>query len=72
MFVCICNGYRESEIVEVAKEGLGDVQEVYLCLGSGPCCGRCLEHGQAVIDRALAALTTCTISRPLASGLGVA
>jgi len=50
MYVCICNGYRESELREVAAEGVARAEDAYFALGSGPCCGRCLEVAQAVID----------------------
>lgn len=50
MYVCICNGYRESEIREVAGEGVTCAQDAYMALGSGPCCGRCLDVAQALID----------------------
>ena len=50
MYVCICNGYREAEIREVAGEGITRAQDAYMALGNGPCCGRCLDVAQAVID----------------------
>lgn len=58
MYVCICNGYRESEIREVAGEGARRAEDAYLALGSGPCCGRCLEVAQAVIDSSLEPATS--------------
>ena len=53
MYVCLCNGYRESEIREVASEGISCATEAYLALGAGPCCGRCLPFAQQVIDDTL-------------------
>ena len=50
MYVCLCNGYRESEIREVAESGVRCAQEVYLTLGNGPCCGTCLECAQEIVD----------------------
>lgn len=53
MYVCICNGYRESEIRQTARAGgLSCPVKVYEALGSGPCCGTCLPMAQEVIDDA--------------------
>lgn len=54
MYVCICNGYRESEIEQTARaSGLNCPIAVYNVLGSGPCCGTCLPMAQDVINDAL-------------------
>lgn len=50
MYVCLCNGYRDAEIREVAESGLRCVEEVYLTLGNGPCCGSCLDFAQGIVD----------------------
>ncbi len=50
MYVCLCNGYRESELRAVAREGISVANEAYEALGNGPCCGRCLDTAQALID----------------------
>lgn len=50
MYVCLCNGYRDAEIREVAESGLRCVKEVYLTLGNGPCCGSCLDYAQDIVD----------------------
>lgn len=50
MYVCICNGYRESELRTVAREGAATAEDAYLSLGEGPCCGRCLPYAQEVVD----------------------
>lgn len=50
MYVCICNGYRESELRTVAREGAVTAEDAYLSLGEGPCCGRCLPYAQEVVD----------------------
>lgn len=54
MYVCVCNGYRESEIEQTARaSGLSCPVAVYQALGSGPCCGTCLPMAQDVINDAL-------------------
>ncbi|MBK8158792.1 MAG: (2Fe-2S)-binding protein [Rhodospirillaceae bacterium] len=51
MYVCICNGYRESEIEQTARaSGLSCPVAVYQVLGSGPCCGTCLPMAQDIIN----------------------
>ena len=50
MYVCICNGYRDSELREVASEGFRTVPEAYCALGNGPCCGKCIDVAQAILD----------------------
>ncbi|WP_374650238.1 bacterioferritin-associated ferredoxin [Dongia sp.] len=51
MYVCICNGYRDSEIARTAQaSGLTCPRKVYELLGSGPCCGTCLPTAQEIID----------------------
>lgn len=50
MYVCLCNGYRESELRAVAREGHATASDAYLALGNGPCCGTCLDFAQGVID----------------------
>ena len=50
MYVCVCNGYRDGEIREVAESGVRCAHEAYLTLGNGPCCGTCLPHAQGIVD----------------------
>lgn len=50
MYVCVCNGYRESELRDIARQGVGCAREAYGRLGRPPCCGRCLEFAQQIID----------------------
>lgn len=53
MYVCICNGYRTSEIEKTAQSsGLTCPVAVYEALGSGPCCGTCLPTAQSIINDA--------------------
>ena len=50
MYVCLCNGYRDSELRAVAREGIAIAGDAYHALGNGPCCGKCLDTAQAIID----------------------
>ena len=51
MWICICNGYRDAEISEVAAQGIRCAERAYLALGGGPRCGQCLSVAQALIDQ---------------------
>ena len=50
MYVCICHGYRDSEIRAVARSGIKTAHEAYERLGEVPECGTCLELAQQIID----------------------
>jgi len=52
MYVCLCNGYRDAEIREVAQSGVRCARKAYDVLGGGPRCGRCLIVAQDLIDDA--------------------
>ena len=50
MFICICNGHRESDIRDAARQGLRSAPEIYRRLGKPVRCGRCLEVATQVIE----------------------
>lgn len=51
MYICICNGHRDSDIRSVAEtSGLTCPREIYTYLGKPPRCGRCLETASRVIE----------------------
>lgn len=50
MYVCICNAYRERDILEAARRGARTAEEAYRVLGEGPCCGHCLPTAQSLIE----------------------
>ena len=50
VYVCLCNGYRDEEIREIAESGVRCAREVYLTLGNGPCCGTCLDCAQDIVN----------------------
>lgn len=50
MYVCLCNGYRESELRALARQGFSDAEDAYLALGDGPCCGGCVDFAQGIMD----------------------
>lgn len=50
MYICICNGHRESEIRAAAAKGLRSADEIYRHLGKPARCGRCLDLASRLID----------------------
>jgi bacterioferritin-associated ferredoxin len=50
MYICLCNGYRESELRDMARKGFTVAEEAYEAMGDGPCCGQCVDFAQEVID----------------------
>lgn len=50
MYVCLCNGHREGEILEIARTGVRCALKAYDLLGGQPQCGQCLVFAQTLID----------------------
>ena len=50
MYVCICNGYRDAEIRDLAESGIRSAKMAYRALGNGPRCGQCLRFAQDLIN----------------------
>ncbi len=64
MFVCSCNGYRDTDLRDVAREGFLSAEEAYIALGNGPCCGSCLNRAQQIIDEAHLEFSRTAPARP--------
>lgn len=60
MYICICNGHRESDIRNAAREGLRTAPEIYRRLGKPVRCGRCLEVASQVIEEVRATMNDGT------------
>lgn len=50
MFVCMCNGYREDELRQLAKQGVGDVDLAFAMLGGEPVCRRCVDFAHDILN----------------------
>jgi len=50
MYVCICNGHRDSDIRAAAAGGLRCARAIYEHLGKPPRCGRCLDLASQIVD----------------------
>ena len=49
MYVCLCNGHRDSDIRQAAASGLTSARAIYRHLGKPPRCGRCLEFADKLV-----------------------
>lgn len=71
VYVCICNGYRDSDLRHVIKQGARTVEQAYEALGCEPRCGQCLQTARDVFDEVVMQLqghaTTQTAPRALMS-----
>jgi bacterioferritin-associated ferredoxin len=56
MYVCMCNGYRCSDLKAAAQKGEKCARRAYFSLGGGPRCGRCLDLAQTLMDEAAAVM----------------
>lgn len=54
MFVCICNGVTDRDIIEVASEGCRTINELTHRTGAGADCGGCLDMAEAILQQARA------------------
>lgn len=50
MFVCICLGVTDTEIVNAIDEGHDTVSAINRELGAAGCCGSCMPTVEAIID----------------------
>ena len=49
MYVCICNGITDRQILEAAANGCRSVAELTMRTGCGASCGSCLETAAAML-----------------------
>ena len=49
MYVCICNGIRESQIRGLARSVEGGPEQVYAALGRTPKCRQCLGTAGCIL-----------------------
>jgi bacterioferritin-associated ferredoxin len=61
MYVCICNGIRETELRTAARCCTGDADAVYNSLGRTPQCRQCMDEALEIMmdERAAASTPTC-------------
>jgi bacterioferritin-associated ferredoxin len=52
VYVCICNGVTERDILQAAEAGCRSVPELTMRTGAGANCGSCLDMAAELLDRA--------------------
>lgn len=57
MFVCLCKGVTEAQILEAIENGARSFREVRKELPLATQCCKCVPHARAVVDKALSAQT---------------
>lgn len=57
MYVCVCHGFTDSQVRDLATRGCRSVAEVYRCLSGGepPQCGKCVPYVREMVRPAAAA-----------------
>ncbi len=49
MFVCVCNGVTDKQIIEAAEQGASTLQDLSDELNVATCCGRCASCAKKVL-----------------------
>ena len=49
MFVCVCNGVTDKQIIKAAEEGASSLQDLSDELNVATCCGRCATCAKQVL-----------------------
>ncbi len=49
MYVCICNGVTDTQILEAVANGCASVAELTMRTGCGSNCGSCLETAASML-----------------------
>ena len=50
MYVCICNGVTERDILQAAEAGCRSVPELTMRTGAGANCGSCLDMAADILE----------------------
>ncbi len=54
MYVCLCKGISDQDIIDAVNEGSEDLQTIQTTLGAGTGCGTCQDFTQDLITKTLA------------------
>jgi len=49
MYVCVCNGVTDSQIIDAASKGINTMQQLSDELDVGTCCGRCTKCAKGLL-----------------------
>ena len=65
MYVCICNGVTDKQIVKAIKDGCYTEEEITMETGAGNCCGSCLVMVNDMIEEHANENITSQVIKPL-------
>jgi bacterioferritin-associated ferredoxin len=57
MYICLCSGITDGQIVQAAEEGARSPEDLAHALGVGLGCGRCTSCAKAVLVETVARIT---------------
>jgi bacterioferritin-associated ferredoxin len=52
MYVCVCNGVTERDIVKHVESGTTSFEDIQFELGVATCCGQCADCARDLIGKA--------------------
>lgn len=52
MYVCVCNGVTDKQIIKAAEDGATSLQDLSDTLNVATCCGRCATCAKKVLREA--------------------
>jgi bacterioferritin-associated ferredoxin len=52
MYVCLCNGVTDRDILQAIEAGASSAEEVAHCTGAGTRCGSCVRAVAAIVEGA--------------------
>ena len=52
MYVCVCNGVTDKQIIKAAEQGASSLQDLSDELNVATCCGRCANCAKKVLREA--------------------
>ncbi|GHF12249.1 hypothetical protein GCM10017044_02720 [Kordiimonas sediminis] len=54
MYVCMCNGYTDTDIRQTVRAGgVQNAEETYKALGNNFCCGMCRDCAEGLVSEEL-------------------
>jgi bacterioferritin-associated ferredoxin len=51
MYVCVCNGVTDSQIIDAANNGVQTMEQLSNALDVGTCCGRCTQCAKGILQQ---------------------
>lgn len=52
MYVCVCNGVTDKQIIKASEEGAASLEDLSDSLNVATCCGRCASCAKNILQEA--------------------